>query len=60
MFKTYTSKVTSEIDSRQIGEILNESVEMVRKLISVETVKYLLFTRKGELYASFPSKKVRE
>ena len=60
VFKTYTSKVTSEIDSKQIREILKESVEMVRKLISVETVKHLLFTRKGGLYASFPSKKVRE
>lgn len=57
---TYGERDKVDISIEDVKEVLNEVVEMVRKTITPEVVKRLLFTRKGTLYATFPSKKVRE
>lgn len=49
-----------EVRTEEVEELMKKILEMVRKEVSVENTKNLLFNRNGELYSQFPSKKVKE
>jgi len=59
-FRVTEEERSTDLTRDKVEEIFKRAYEMVEKVITVENVRRMLFTRYGTLQKKFPSKKIRE